>query len=368
MATYKVLQDIEAEDKLVGPFSLRQFIYAAIVIVLGFISFKLLTVNFLLIIPFVPPMIFFGLLAAPIGTEQSSEIWLLAKIKFLTKPHKRVWNQSGIEQLVTITAPPKVVRQLTDNLSQGEVKSRLKALATTLDSRGWAVKGEDLNLPIQGSHFYSQDNVSDRLVGSRATLPKSSLANDISAEDDIMDEKTNPLAQNLDMMIKKSGAVHRKGLITKIKEHSTDRGLEPIPDYDSIVQPPIFVPLRKNAGDKRHESDEVLPGETAKKHRHRASGQNKDEEAFLKQRAEKDKGFKTSLKHLRNIKGGSSEEPAELDISHVTDTERVEDKIKHNPDILRLAGNDDLNISTIAHEAHKSTGDLSDDEVYIPLH
>ena len=30
MATYKVIQDIEAEDKLVGPLTLKQFIYAGI--------------------------------------------------------------------------------------------------------------------------------------------------------------------------------------------------------------------------------------------------------------------------------------------------------------------------------------------------
>jgi hypothetical protein len=35
MATYKVIQDIEAEDKLVGPLSLKQFIFALIAIFLG---------------------------------------------------------------------------------------------------------------------------------------------------------------------------------------------------------------------------------------------------------------------------------------------------------------------------------------------
>jgi len=39
MATYKVIQDIEAEDKLVGPLTLRQFIYAAIAAICGYLSF-----------------------------------------------------------------------------------------------------------------------------------------------------------------------------------------------------------------------------------------------------------------------------------------------------------------------------------------
>ena len=33
MAQYKVAQDVEAEDKLLGPFSFRQFIYLIIVAV-----------------------------------------------------------------------------------------------------------------------------------------------------------------------------------------------------------------------------------------------------------------------------------------------------------------------------------------------
>ncbi len=45
MSTYKVIQDIEAEDKLLGPLTLRQFIYAAVVLVMGFVAFKLMTVS-----------------------------------------------------------------------------------------------------------------------------------------------------------------------------------------------------------------------------------------------------------------------------------------------------------------------------------
>src|SRR5690606_14612536 len=102
MATYKVIQDIESEDKLLGPLTLRQFIYAIIVLVMGFIAFRLALVNPLLALPFVPPILFFGLLAAPFGHDQSSEVWLLAKIRFMLKPRRRIWDQSGMQELVTI--------------------------------------------------------------------------------------------------------------------------------------------------------------------------------------------------------------------------------------------------------------------------
>src|SRR5437868_14512060 len=113
MASYKVIQDIEAEDKLLGPFSLRQFIYLIIVAVCLFIGYRLALTAWFLALPFLPVILFFGLLSAPLGGNQSSEIWLLAKIRFVIKPKKRVWDQSGIKDLVTITAPKKIERALT---------------------------------------------------------------------------------------------------------------------------------------------------------------------------------------------------------------------------------------------------------------
>src|SRR6185436_5119251 len=141
MATYKVLQDIEAEDKLLGPLTLKQFIFAAVACILLFIQFKIVTtggpaaIKAVFLIVFFVPTLVFGFMAAPIGREQPNEIWLLARLRFMFKPRKRIWDQNGINDLVTITAPKKIERHLTNGLSQNEVESRLEALANTLDSR-----------------------------------------------------------------------------------------------------------------------------------------------------------------------------------------------------------------------------------------
>src|SRR5690606_31729392 len=78
--------------------------------------------------------------------DQPSEIWLLAKIRFFLKPRLRLWDQSGQSDLVNITAPKKEEEHLTDGLDQTQVTSRLQALANTLDTRGWALKGVESNL------------------------------------------------------------------------------------------------------------------------------------------------------------------------------------------------------------------------------
>lgn len=204
MAQYKVIQDIEAEDKILGPLSLRQFIYAGVTIALGFISFRLFVANaWYIAIVFLPPALFFGLLAAPLGAQQSSEIWLLAKIRFFVFPKKRIWNQDGIQQLVTITVPKKIERQLTKGFSQEEEKSRLKALAETMDTRGWVVKS---GLP--GS-FNASD--SDRLFDIAPT------ANAADSTSDIFDDSSSQTAMKLEQMLQEHASAQKQEIIEKIQ-------------------------------------------------------------------------------------------------------------------------------------------------------
>src|SRR5579885_3171056 len=202
MATYKVIQDIEAEDKLLGPFTLKQFIYLIIVIVLGFIAFKLATGNFLLAIPFLPLMLFFGALAAPLGRDQPTAVWLLAKVRFFLKPRRRVWDQTGIQELVTITAPKRQEVPLTNGLSPTEVKSRLHALADTLDSRGWAVKNVNVNLYAQPAYALGT-NDTERLIDP-SVLPQEVSSANVQPYEDMLDEQNNPKAQQLNQMIEAS--------------------------------------------------------------------------------------------------------------------------------------------------------------------
>src|SRR4051812_21464767 len=97
---------------------------------------------------FLPPALFCGFFAIPFGMDQPTEIWALAKLRYLFKPRVRTWNQSGVKEMVTITAPKRVERlPATKGFSPTEVKSRLRALADTIDSRGWAVKNVNPYMP-----------------------------------------------------------------------------------------------------------------------------------------------------------------------------------------------------------------------------
>ena len=259
MATYKVLQDIEAEDKLVGPFTLRQFIYAAIAALTGFIAFKFASLSIFFVIPFAPIVVLFAVLAAPFGHDQPSEVWLLARVRFFLKPHKRVWNQSGMVNLVTITVPKKVQKNLTNNLSQTEVSSRLQALANTIDSRGWAVKNVNVNLYNQAATSQISSD-SDRLVDP-SSLPQDVPTIEVTAADDMFDPKINPTAQHLDQMIETATAQHHQQIIDNMNNNSGDKvGANTHPDYWFMNNAPTDMTAPK--GYAKFGDDKVVsPGE-----------------------------------------------------------------------------------------------------------
>lgn len=245
MAVYKVIQDIEAEDKLLGPLTLKGFIYAGIAMLLAYINFRLvlaggpMVIKVPVIVLLSMPMLLFTVLALPLGREQPTEVWLLSHLRFMLKPRKRVWNQSGVNELVTITAPKKIQRQLTKSFSRREVRSRLKALALTLDSRGWAVKNVNVNLNSAPEYSQNRSEESDRLVEA-SNLQQDVPVIDVHASDDMLDELNNPTAQKFDELMKQMDGERRKAIISKVYPNMMDEE-EPEPK----ILESHFAPLER---------------------------------------------------------------------------------------------------------------------------
>jgi hypothetical protein len=132
------------------------------------------------------------------------------------KPRKRIWNQSGVKQLVTITVPKNLKRAYNSNLSPTEVKSRLKALADTIDSRGWAVKNVELGYYTRPSLLGNE--TSDRLL-NLTSVPQEVPSFD-TATSDIFDIDHNPVARKLDAMMSQSAGAHRQQIIQQMAQQT----------------------------------------------------------------------------------------------------------------------------------------------------
>ncbi len=365
MATYKVLQDIEAEDKLLGPLTLKQFIYAIIVLITGYVAFQLALVQPLLAVPFLPVIIFFGLLAAPFGKDQSSEVWLLAKIRFFIKPRKRVWDQSGAKQLVTITAPKKEEKNLTKGYTKEEVKSRLEALANTIDSRGWIVKNVSVNMSAQPAYFQNQGD-SDRLVDPSAFFPQQ-VAEDDYVSADMLDEQGNPTAQHLSQLMQTSDQARRKQLLQRLQQQEQqDQSSTQPSDYWFLNQPDASQITEQGYG--------IFDGSQSVKPQpvNKTAGQSptEDEEALIQKIKDAQERSEQANSNLRTIKPLSEQAEAEPNQQTQANTQaQAPVTPKADPAILELANNDDLDVATIARQAEKSRKkDPPNDEVVISLH
>ncbi|HEY1064372.1 MAG TPA: PrgI family protein [Candidatus Saccharimonadales bacterium] len=347
MSTYKVIQDIEAEDKLVGPLSFRQFVYFLIAAFFGYLNFISVAKGapFVLIV-LLPPMLFCLFFAWPWTPDQPTEVWALARLRFWFKTRKRVWDQSGVKEFVTITAPKKIERVYTDGLSQTEVRSRLHALAHTLDSRGWAVKNAYVTMPT-----VVQPSQSDRLIDfSGMTQPVADI--DVRASDDILDDVNNPMASHMNSLIDASTRARREELMNRLRDQGASIPPLPAPSNPgwftqpaaaqaAPVQPVIDIAASQPQTDQ-------LPPKPAKN--------------------------ASATGHLKTVSPVGTNTPAPMP-PKTEPAREVETKAKASPSqpdpaILNLAHDNNLDVATLAREAKRARGELdaSDGEVVISLH
>jgi hypothetical protein len=335
VATYKVIQDIEAEDTLVGPLTLRQCIYAAVAVIGLYLCFVVITKHAAFLVLFLLPFIAFGIFFAfPWSKQQPTEVWALAKVRFYFKPRKRIWNQSGVKQLVTITVPKVIKNSLASNLTPVEVKSRLKALADTIDSRGWAIKNVDLGYYTRPSILQSRDG-SDRLVDA-SSLPQP-VASDAAATGDIFDLESSPVAQKFDQMMAQAAGNHRQQIVNQLAQQPVAAvpqviisPLQPtMPTTEPIVPQPV-APVPSGAA-----TQAVQPVATV------------------------------DYSSLRSPLTQAT--PPIPPASQSLMAQQSPMTAQSKPAILELANNNDLNVATIAREAQARSIDLPG-EVNIPLH
>lgn len=364
MATYKVIQDIEADDKLLGPLTLRQFVYAGMTVFGLYICVFLATHGGIYFIPvMLVPTLFCAFFAFPWSREQPTELWALARIRFLLKPRKRIWNQTGQRDLVTITAPKRVEHVYSDGLTQTEVKSRLRALADTIDTRGWAIKNTTMN-PYAMPALIGSVDASERLIDP-STIPSDVPMENPDIYTDMMDPATNPQAQQFEHMLDASAQAHRQQLVASMQAPDV-----PAPSTATQGQTAGYWFLNQPAqtnipsGQEMFGTDTVAPG---------ASGSNQvlmpknAEEALIEQLRDSAASTPKETSHLPTLLPLAEQERLEREkAAHQAANAQVTEP--SDAAILELAQNDDLTIDTIKRQAKKVRPEDASDEVVISLH
>ncbi len=319
MAVYKVPQDVEADDKLIGPFTFRQFIYLIIVALLTALAWWMGQLFIGLIIFPLPFIVFFGALALPLRKDQPMEIYLAAMVSFYLKPRKRLWDADGIDSLIEITVPKIVEFQLTKDISSNEAVQRLGYLAQIVDSQGWAVRGQGVQ------------------------APNSSVSNDVYFEsqqiEDVLDSNTS-VSQSLDNMISQSDAKHHQEMIDRMHQQSAIQQQQPLP---TAAPDPAPTQLATNPYDLY------------------ASAQPATATPVYDP-------YPTNIQQTVIQPLGTSGQVYEPPATPVEPPVTTTSEKPVSPDIINLANNADLSIETIAHEANriKQQEDMTE-EVVISL-
>lgn len=218
MAVYKVPQDVEADDKLLGPFSFRQFIYLIIMLMGVTLGWGLANIFLPLAIIPLPIVVFFGALALPLKKDQPMEVYLAAVLSFYMKPRKRIWKADGIQSLVEIIAPKVVEENRVKDLSQDEAEERLSYLANLVDSRGWAVRGVAMpqaENAMQADIFFEAQQTEDML------------------------DDTSAVTHTFENMIDKADAKRRQEAMNIVNRPAAASQLPPTPDPYASLTPPL---------------------------------------------------------------------------------------------------------------------------------
>lgn len=310
MANYKVPQDVEADDKILGPFSFRQFIYLIIAmggLLAGWGLFMLFPP--LIIIP-LPVVVFFGALALPLRKDQPMEIYLAAILSYYLKPRKRLWDPDGIDSLVNVATPRIVEPERTKGVSSVEADQRLRYLASLSDSRGWSVRG---------------------VAGPTNSSLNEDVFNEAQQAQDILDENSS-VSRNLDHMISQSDQRRHSEVMNRFQSAAATP--QPVIDTEPTIPDPyanLTQPTPPNTTTPQTTPPQPAPGLPVD-----------PVEPKLQFNPYPDSIHQAVIEPL------SQQAP-------VPPPQAQADTSREGPsaDIIKLASNTDLSIETIAREAHR---------------
>ena len=215
MAQYKVPQDVEADDKLLGPFSFRQFVYLLIAGILIAIAVGLFQIFPLLAFIPLPVILLFAALALPLKKDQPMETYLAAVASYYLKPRNRIWTPGQRDSTIKITAPKIVDDDRTRDITSEEATHRLSFLADIVDTEGYAIKGGGVMNHASAELAAEAAGTQDMFeVNSFGNLADAIVRDENERHEEVIQQMKAEIAKNEHMAI--SGGVIKRGDEDKI--------------------------------------------------------------------------------------------------------------------------------------------------------
>ena len=369
MAQYKVPQDVEADDKLIGPFSFRQFVYlliAAGLIALAVGMFQLFPLLAILPIPFA---FFFLALALPLKKDQPMETYLAALVSYYLKPRTKKWMSGQRESTILITAPKIVEDKRTRDITGEEATHRLSFLADIVDTEGYAIKGAGAS-PMREDLVAEANATPDMFEAYQSQVLNRVIDQDkMSRHQTAVDEMRNAIQRNKivsptdldgpsvagEKVIKRPGEV--------VTPTMSNNPVEPV-----VVSEPVVLATPENPA--AQVAPEVIMPEVPKMAGFSGGSLLKADEELENSdvviRPEIESTFEDKMKKVRvpgGEKPGVDSDLGEEEAQAKTSTKPV------NNSIIELANNKDFSVATIAKEANRiNEKEKGKGEIFVSLH
>lgn len=406
MAQYKVPQDVEADDKLLGPFTFRQFVYLMIIGGLIFFGFLLWQLFPLLVLIVVPPILLLGALCFPFKKDQPMETYLSAIVAYHLKPHTRIWEPGEPDVTIIITAPKKTDEIHLKDISQEEATHRLSFLAEIVDTEGYAIKGG------VKEEVYAEANTAKDMfeLSESSTLNQALQANSASRHEELVNQMREAIARNNSLSgtptISHSLNTNTQSLaqaavapipapttvtpmpqptnpadIAPLSATGTVAGTNPFATSTSaVVQPDLPLPETIHTptyNEQLANRSEYLPddekarlgGEVDEQPETTETPDDSEPETEAETPAEEPTEEPTDAPQESEPEAepeSDSGEESESEAAEVAEEEPAQPKPSQQ--MIDLANNPDFSIETIAQQANRISNEENKDEVYISLH
>ncbi len=132
---YQVPQHIDLEDKVIGPFTLKQFLYLLAGGMLDYIWLRFFHAGVAILL-ILPTSIFFIAMAVARVQDQPFPKFLGSLILFAIKPKQRTWGRGAPAPRLMIQKP-NASQEIAPEIKK-PTQGELEKLAAILDTKGWS--------------------------------------------------------------------------------------------------------------------------------------------------------------------------------------------------------------------------------------
>lgn len=170
--TAKIPQNVTREDRIVGPLTIKQFLYVLAGSSIVFIAYQYYSRQFLfftefVVISFIAATLTLALAFAKVN-GQPFGVFLINLAKFITIPKNRIWYKQPRDALDTIKVKATDIKDTTDEIKERQsgqdFKMQIEKLASILDTGGTinpndrdAITDQISNLPTSEAQLTDAD-------------------------------------------------------------------------------------------------------------------------------------------------------------------------------------------------------------------